>query len=93
MTTLESPPEFAAQLPADGELGVVHIGALTLENGIVLDDVSIAVQRWGELSPNRDNVVVVLQYTKDDEKIIEQHVLGIVATEDGKPLINTDTRQ
>jgi homoserine O-acetyltransferase len=69
MTTLESPPEFAAQLPADGELGVVHIGALTLENGIVLDDVSIAVQRWGELSPNRDNVVVVLHALTGDSHI------------------------
>ena len=39
---------------------MVDIGPLTLENGAVIDDVSIAVQRWGELSPNRDNVVVVL---------------------------------
>ena len=38
-------------LPAEGEIGVVDIGPLTLENGAVLDDVSIAVQRWGELSP------------------------------------------
>jgi homoserine O-acetyltransferase len=69
MTTLESPPEFAAQLPADGELTVVNIGALTLENGTVLDDVSIAVQRWGELSPNRDNVVVVLHALTGDSHI------------------------
>jgi homoserine O-acetyltransferase/O-succinyltransferase len=69
MTTLESPPEFAAQLPADGELAVVHIGALTLENGTVLDDVSIAVQRWGDLSPNRDNVVVVLHALTGDSHI------------------------
>jgi homoserine O-acetyltransferase len=69
MTTLESPPEFAAQLPADGELIVVNIGALTLENGTVLDDVSIAVQRWGELSPNRDNVVVVLHALTGDSHI------------------------
>ena len=69
MTTLESPPEFAAQLPADGELTVVNIGSLTLENGTVLDDVSIAVQRWGELSPNRDNVVVVLHALTGDSHI------------------------
>jgi homoserine O-acetyltransferase len=69
MTTLESPPDFAAQLPADGELTVVNIGALTLENGTVLDDVSIAVQRWGELSPNRDNVVVVLHALTGDSHI------------------------
>ena len=54
-----------------------------------IDDVKIV----GEPIMVGSNVVVVLQYTKDDEKIIEQHVLGIVATEDGKPLINTDTRQ
>jgi homoserine O-acetyltransferase len=69
MTTLESPPEFAAQLPADGELDVVNIGALTLENGIVLDDVCIAVQRWGALSSNRDNVVVVLHALTGDSHI------------------------
>ena len=69
MTTLESPPEFAAQLPDDGELTVVNIGALTLENGTVLEDVSIAVQRWGELAPTRDNVVVVLHALTGDSHI------------------------
>lgn len=38
-------------LPAEGEIGVVDIGPLELECGEVLEDVSIAVQRWGELSP------------------------------------------
>jgi homoserine O-acetyltransferase/O-succinyltransferase len=56
-------------LPAEGELGVVDIGPLTLENGAVLDDVSIAVQRWGELSPNRDNVVIVLHALTGDSHI------------------------
>ena len=56
-------------LPAEGETGVVDIGALTLENGTVLDDVSIAVQRWGELSPNRDNVVVVLHALTGDSHV------------------------
>jgi len=40
-------------LPAEGEVGIVDVGSLTLESGVVLDDVSIAVQRWGELSPTR----------------------------------------
>ena len=53
-------------LPAEGEVGVVDIGPLTLENGAVIDDVSIAVQRWGELSPTRDNVVVVLHALTGD---------------------------
>ncbi|MDT5324277.1 MAG: homoserine O-acetyltransferase/O-succinyltransferase [Mycobacterium sp.] len=69
MTTLESPREVTSQLPAEGELTVVNIGPLTLENGTVLDDVSIAVQRWGELSPNRDNVVVVLHALTGDSHI------------------------
>ena len=56
-------------LPAEGEVGVVDIGPLTLENGAVIDDVSIAVQRWGELSPTRDNVVVVLHALTGDSHI------------------------
>jgi homoserine O-acetyltransferase/O-succinyltransferase len=56
-------------LPAEGEAAVVDIGSLTLENGAVIDDVSIAVQRWGELSPSRDNVVVVLHALTGDSHI------------------------
>ena len=67
MTTLESPA--TTTLPAEAERGVVNIGSLTLENGAVLDDVSIAVQRWGELSPNRDNVVMVLHALTGDSHI------------------------
>ncbi|HTY26796.1 MAG TPA: homoserine O-acetyltransferase, partial [Mycobacterium sp.] len=61
--------ERTVTLPAEGEIGVVDIGALKLENGAVLDDVSIAVQHWGELSPNRDNVVVVLHALTGDSHI------------------------
>jgi homoserine O-acetyltransferase len=56
-------------LPAEGEVGVVDIGPLTLQSGAVLPDVSIAVQRWGELSPARDNVVVVLHALTGDSHI------------------------
>ena len=56
-------------LPAEGEIGVVDIGPLRLETGAVIDDVSIAVQRWGELSPNRDNVVVVLHALTGDSRV------------------------
>ena len=56
-------------LPAEGEIGVVDIGPLTLESGDVLDDVSIAVQRWGELSPGRDNVVMVLHALTGDSHV------------------------
>ena len=61
--------ERADTLPTEGEVGVVDIGPLTLESGEVLDDVSIAVQRWGELSPNRDNVVMVLHALTGDSRI------------------------
>ena len=66
MTIFDVP---TVSLPAEGEVGVVDIGSLTLENGDVIDDVSIAVQRWGELSPNRDNVVVVLHALTGDSHI------------------------
>ncbi|MEO3760691.1 homoserine O-acetyltransferase [Mycobacterium sp. B14F4] len=56
-------------LPAEGEVGIVDIGPLTLENGTVIDDVSIAVQRWGELSPARDNVVMVAHALTGDSHI------------------------
>jgi homoserine O-acetyltransferase/O-succinyltransferase len=56
-------------LPAGGEIGVVDIGSLKLEGGAVLPNVSIAVQRWGELSPSRDNVVVVLHALTGDSHI------------------------
>lgn len=56
-------------LPAEGEVGVIDIGSLKLESGEVIDDVSIAVQRWGELSPARDNVVVVLHALTGDSHI------------------------
>ncbi|AKS36772.1 homoserine acetyltransferase [Mycolicibacterium goodii] len=56
-------------LPAEGEIAVVNIGALALENGTVLPDVSIAVQRWGELAPDRDNVVLVLHALTGDSHV------------------------
>ncbi len=56
-------------LPAEGEIGLVHIGSLTTESGAVIDDVCIAIQRWGELSPARDNVVVVLHALTGDSHI------------------------
>jgi homoserine O-acetyltransferase/O-succinyltransferase len=56
-------------LPAEGEVGLVDIGSVALENGDVIEDVTIAVQRWGELSPNRDNVVVVLHALTGDSHV------------------------
>jgi homoserine O-acetyltransferase len=69
MTTFDILSDVPTTLPAEDETGVVHIGALTLECGTVLPDVSIAVQRWGELSPERDNVVMVLHALTGDSHI------------------------
>ena len=66
MTIFDVPTQV---LPAEGEVGIVDIGSLTLENGAVIDDVRIAVQRWGELSPRRDNVVMVLHALTGDSHI------------------------
>jgi homoserine O-acetyltransferase len=66
MTIFDVPTQT---LPAEGEIGFVDIGSLTTESGAVIDDVCIAVQRWGELSPTRDNVVVVLHALTGDSHI------------------------
>lgn len=59
-----------ARLPSpDGQLGTVDIGPVSLESGAELDDVTIAVQRWGELSPARDNVVLVLHALTGDTHV------------------------
>ncbi len=69
MTIIEDPALPILTLPAEAEIAVVDIGPLTLESGVVLDDVQIAVQRWGELSPERDNVVVVLHALTGDSHV------------------------
>ncbi|OUS94044.1 homoserine O-acetyltransferase [Rhodococcus sp. NCIMB 12038] len=65
---------------ADGRLGTVDIGSLELENGAVIPSVTLAVQRWGELSPNRDNVVLVEHALTGDS-----HVTGPVTDEHPSP--------
>lgn len=55
--------------PDDGRLGLVDIGALTLDTGETLPNVTIAVQRWGALSPTRDNVVLVEHALTGDSHI------------------------
>ena len=70
----------AALPPPDGRLGNIPIGALTLENGAVLPARHVAVQRWGELSPNRDNVVLVEHALTGDS-----HVIGPTGPEHPTP--------
>ena len=69
MTILENRTVPLTALPAEDEIAIVDIGPLTLESGVVLDDVHIAVQRWGELSADRDNVVVVLHALTGDSHV------------------------
>jgi homoserine O-acetyltransferase len=66
MTIFDVPTQT---LPDEGELGFVDIGSLVIESGAVIDDVCIAIQRWGELSPTRDNVVVVLHALTGDSHV------------------------
>ncbi|MFZ2174281.1 MAG: homoserine O-acetyltransferase [Rhodococcus sp. (in: high G+C Gram-positive bacteria)] len=65
---------------SNGTLGTVDIGSLELESGDVIPSVTLAVQRWGELSPNRDNVVMVEHALTGDS-----HVTGPVSDEHPSP--------
>jgi homoserine O-acetyltransferase/O-succinyltransferase len=56
--------------PPDGRVGVVAIGDVALENGAVVGDVRLAVQRWGELSPTLDNVVLVEHALTGDSHVV-----------------------
>jgi len=42
-----------------GERKFLSIGSLTLENGEILSDVTIAYQSWGTLNENHDNAILV----------------------------------
>lgn len=56
--------------PPDGQLGIVDIGDALLESGAVVPDVHLAVQRWGELSPALDNVVLVEHALTGDSHVV-----------------------
>ncbi|WP_067512368.1 homoserine O-acetyltransferase MetX [Nocardia puris] len=56
--------------PPDGRLGLVEIGDVRLESGAVIPDVHLAVQRWGELSPTLDNVVLVEHALTGDSHVV-----------------------
>ncbi|MFE2958865.1 homoserine O-acetyltransferase MetX [Nocardia tengchongensis] len=66
--------------PPDGTLGSIAIGDFTLENGVVIPDATLAVQRWGELSANADNVVLVEHALTGDS-----HVVGPADVHHGQP--------
>lgn len=69
MTTQTSPrtlslPDWASA--PDGHLQSRSIGALPLEAGGRLDDITLAFQRWGRPTPELDNVVLVLHALTGD---------------------------
>ncbi|MEU2032239.1 homoserine O-acetyltransferase MetX [Nocardia amamiensis] len=63
-------PSTVTLPPPDGELGIIPIGDLRLESGAVIPDVRLAVQRWGELSPDLDNVVLVEHALTGDSHVV-----------------------
>ncbi|MBJ8338501.1 homoserine O-acetyltransferase [Antrihabitans sp. YC3-6] len=66
--------------PPDGRLGSVSIGEVVLESGAVIPEVTLAVQRWGALSPNKDNIVLVEHALTGDS-----HITGPANSEHPSP--------
>ncbi|GGC65525.1 homoserine O-acetyltransferase [Hoyosella rhizosphaerae] len=50
-------------------MGLVAIGDLEMESGALLPDVTLAVQRWGEVSPRGDNVILALHALTGDSHV------------------------
>ncbi|TDZ92368.1 Homoserine O-acetyltransferase [Mycobacteroides salmoniphilum] len=73
-------PSPSITLPQGDEIAYVPIGSITLESGAVIDDVTVAVQSWGKLSPRRDNVVFVCHALTADSHVIgaagPDHITG-----------------
>ena len=53
----------------DGTLVGVGVGAIDLDSGERLDNVTMAFQRWGKLSPTRDNVIITLHALTGDSHV------------------------
>ncbi|MDL9937179.1 homoserine O-acetyltransferase [Gordonia sp. ABSL1-1] len=53
----------------DGQLMSVRIGSVPLDSGARIDDVTLAFQRWGTLSPSRDNVILALHALTGDSHV------------------------
>ncbi|KQR97321.1 homoserine O-acetyltransferase [Williamsia sp. Leaf354] len=65
---VSAPPDWES-LP-DGELTYASVGSVELDNGGRIDDVTLAFQRWGTLSPARDNVVLTLHALTGDSHVV-----------------------
>lgn len=53
----------------DGQMLSARLGSISLDNGQQIDDVTIAFQRWGHLSPSRDNVILTLHALTGDSHV------------------------
>src|SRR5699024_7842198 len=52
-----------------GERRFAGIGALELESGAVLEDVTLAYESWGQLAADRSNAVLVLHALTGDSHV------------------------
>jgi len=67
---MAAPPPGAGR-PGDepGRRRFLEIGDLPLESGEILPDTVLAFETWGELSPQRDNAVLVLHALTGDSHV------------------------
>ncbi|CRK50018.1 Homoserine O-acetyltransferase [Rhodococcus sp. RD6.2] len=56
--------------PTDGTMVHLSIGTLALESGDQLPDVTVAVQCWGEPSPELDNIVLIEHALTGDSHVV-----------------------
>lgn len=71
-STPEPPPASGAWRP-DHELGrrqLLQLGDVELESGATLPELVIAYETWGQLSPARDNAVLVLHALTGDSHVV-----------------------
>jgi len=69
-----------AALVPDGTLSSVSLGAITLENGATLPEVTVALQSWGTLNASASNAVLALHALTGDS-----HVTGPVGPHHPSP--------
>lgn len=46
------------------------VGSLTLDNGVALNEITLAFQRWGQPTPQGDNIVMVLHALTGDSHVV-----------------------
>jgi homoserine O-acetyltransferase/O-succinyltransferase len=76
MTTTSRPPTTSGAWRGGDPVGgrqFIDVGAVELERGAVLPDVTLAYETWGELNPARDNAILVEHALTGDS-----HVTGAV---------------